>query len=120
MSQVAGIADVYWLGKQIDVKPGVTVKLGGIVNKPILAGRKVKRAQSMEAAEISIKMTLDKGLSISNVLNTNVEGELQVHFDSGQKFVWSDAFIMESPTLTLGDNSEGDVKFGAGVHTEIV
>lgn len=120
MSQVAGIADVYWLGNLIDVKPGVTVKLGGIVNKAVVAGRKVKRGQSMETAEISIKMTLDKGMVISDVLNTSVEGELQVHFDTGQKFIWMDAFVMESPNLTTGDNSEGDVKFGAGIHTEIV
>jgi hypothetical protein len=119
MSQVAGIADVYWLGQQIDVKPVVTLQLGGVVNKPVVVGRKIKRAQVMVEAVISAKFSLDKGLRITDLINADQEGELQVHFDSGQKFIWADAFVSDATTLTTGDGSEGDVKFGAGIHTEI-
>ena len=119
MSQVAGIADVYWLGQQVDVKPMVTVQMGGIVNKAIVVGRKVKRAQSMVESVITVKFSIDKGLRVSDLISSDQEGELQVHFDSGQKFIWLDAFVSDATTLTTGDNSEGDLKFGAGIHTEI-
>lgn len=114
MAQVLGLISVHWLGNEINIKPGGTVKLGGLVNKGVVFGKQVGNAQMMEASEISCKGVVTTGMVVTGAFNVSQIGELQVQCDTGQTFVWESAFVEGAVTLTAGENSEVDVKWGAG------
>jgi hypothetical protein len=115
---VLGIIKAFWLGSQIDIKPGGTVKLGGLVNTPVVFGEQVEPARKMEASEVSVKAVVKDGLVVTDTFNVKQRGELQVQCDTGQTFVWDSAFINDAITITSGDNSEVDVKWACGTPLE--
>lgn len=117
---VLGIIEAQWLGTQVNAKPGGTLKLGGVVNKPVVFGRQVGNAQMMEASEIKLKGVVTTGMSVTGTYNVGQVGELQVQCDTGQIFVWDDAFIAGAITLTAGENSEVDLTWNAGTPLETV
>ena len=114
MAQVLGIIEAYWLGANVNIKPGGTVKLGGLVNKAVVFGKQVGNAQMMEASEVSLKAVVTAGMSVTGTFNVGQVGELQVQCDTGQIFVWDSAFVVGAVTLTAGENSEVDVKWNGG------
>jgi hypothetical protein len=116
--QTLGIVDLYWKGTYIDTKPGGTVNLGGVVNKAVIIGRKVARAQAMAVSEIDFKTVLKAGQTIMDAFGTD-EGELQVKCDTGQTFVWDDAFRVDTLNITAGENGEVAVKFNGGTPVEL-
>ncbi len=118
MAQVLGIIEAFWLGNSINVKPGGTVKLGGLVNKGVVFGKQVGNAQMMEASEVSLKGVVTTGMVVTGAFNVSQIGELQILCDTGQNFVWDSAFIEGAITLTAGENSEVDVKWGGGAPLE--
>lgn len=120
MPQLLGIVDLYWKGQKIDVKPGTNVELGGVTNKAQPYGRRIGRSQSMMESKITVKAIIPKGMVVTDLFKSDDEGELQVHCDTGQKFVWPDAFIEGTIKITSGDSSEADVNFAGGVPVEIV
>lgn len=120
MAQVLGIIDLYWLGQKLDIKPGGSFNLGGVVNGEVVYGRSVGRGQKMMASEINADVIIKSGMRVSDVLNKTVEGEIQVKADTGQTFVWSDAFIKDAPSITAGDSGgSAKVTWGAGSPVEI-
>jgi hypothetical protein len=116
--QVLGIIEVFWGGSKVDIKPGGTLKLGGVVNTPVLFGTQVGRAQKMMESEINVKAIVKAGLNVSDTFGTQ-EQQLQVNCDTGQQFVWDSAFRKEGLTITSGDNSEIDLQFVAGTPMEV-
>lgn len=118
MAQVLGLISLHWLGNEIDIKPGGTLKLGGLVNKAVVYGQKVGNAQMMEASEVSCKAIVTAGMVVTTTFNVGQVGELQAQCDTGQTFVWESAFVEGAVTLTAGENSEVDVKWGAGAPME--
>ncbi len=115
---VLGIIEVAFQGRNIPIKPGGTLRLGGVVNSPVVFGQTVAPAGKMMASEISVKAVLQTGDSIAAMLPSG-QGELQVSCDTGQMFIFANAFVEDAPTLTAGDNSEIDVKFSAGTYVEV-
>lgn len=115
---VLGIIEVFWLGTQIDIKPGGSVKLGGLVNKPVVFGQQVGPSRKMEESEIKVKAVVQTGDVVTGMFNVGQVGELQVHCDTGQIFVWEGAFVTGAITLTAGENSEVDVTWGAAAPQE--
>jgi len=116
--QVLGIIEVSWLGNNINIKPGGTVKLGGLVNKPVKFGKQVGFAKMMEESEVKVKAVVTSGMVVTGTFNVGASGELQVQCDTGQIFVWDDGFITGAMTLTAGENSEIDVTWSGGAPLE--
>lgn len=116
--QVLGIIDLYWGGTKIDIKPGGSVKLGGMINSAVIYGRQVGRAQKMATSEISVKAIVKAGMNVSDTFGTSLEQELQVLCDTGQTFTWDTAFRQGELDITVGENSEIDLKFAAGTPME--
>lgn len=114
MAQVLGLIDFYWGGNKIDIKPGGSVKLGGLINSPVIYGRQVGRAQKMATSEISLKAIVKAGMRVTDVFGANREQEAQVLCDTGQTFTWDSAFRQGELDITVGENSEIDLKFAAG------
>lgn len=119
MTQVLGIVDIVWLGRNIPVEKGAKLKLGGIMNSPVVYGRRVGRAQEFAASEIEAVTAVERGQKVKDLYGVG-EGELQVQCDTGQIFVFSDAFLTEQRELTGGEGGKVPLKWSAGEPEEIV
>lgn len=119
MTQVLGIVDIVWQGRNIPVEKGAKLTLGGIVNTAVPYGRKVGRAQSFEPSEIEATTELERGQKFKELYGVG-EGELQVQCDTGQVFTWPDAFLVDRRELTGGEGGKVPLKWNAGEPEEIV
>lgn len=119
MAQSLGIMKLFFGGEEIVIKPGGTLRLGGIVSRPQVAGTEVFRSEAMIESEITVKAILRRGQRVTDIAPANVEREIQVHCDTGQTFVGESAFRKETLTITAGDQSEIDLVFACGAMVEI-
>lgn len=119
MAQVLGIIDIVWKGRNIPVEKGAKLKLGGIANKGVVYGRKVGRAQEFMASEIEAVTALERGQRVSE-LYTKEEGELQVVCDTGQTYVFPDAFLTDLRELTGGEGGKVPLKWMGGDFEEVL
>ncbi len=117
--QTLGIIDLYWGGQKIDVEPGGEVTLGGLRNKPVVVGRKIRRAQEMLQSEVSVTSVVEAGVSVLQLLGTS-EAEMQVHCDTGQVFTWESAFIEGAPNFSGQDGGKLKIKLVAGEPQELM
>ncbi|MFG1466827.1 phage tail tube protein [Xanthobacter sp. DSM 24535] len=117
MAQVLGIIDLLWRGKNIPIEKGAKLRLGGIKNTAVTYGRKVGRAQEYQGSEVTAKTYLEAGQSYGSVYDEG-EGELQVVCDTGQTFVFPDAFLLDPPEMTGGESHE--LKWNASGYQEIL
>lgn len=119
MGQVVGIIDLVWKGRNVPVEKGAKLKLGGIANKGVVYGRKVGRAQEFMASEIEAVTVVERGQRVSE-LYTSEEGELQAVCDTGQTFVFPEAFLTDLREITGGEGGKVPLKWTAGDYEEIV
>ncbi|PDT05701.1 hypothetical protein CO666_03605 [Rhizobium chutanense] len=119
MAQVLGVVDIVWRGRNIPVEKGAKAKIGGMQNVVVTYGRKAGRAEEFVASEIEAVTALEKGQRYGNLWDTG-EGELQAVCDTGQTFVWNDAFLTERPDITGGEGGKITLKWGGGEPEEIL
>lgn len=119
MTQVLGIVDIVWQGRNIPVEKGAKLKLGGIANAPVVYGRKVGRAQEFKPSEIEATTTLERGQHFKQLYQVG-EGELQVQCDTGQIYTFPDAFLTDQREMTGGEGGKVPLKWSAGDYEEIV
>jgi hypothetical protein len=119
VTQFLGIVDVSWRGQRIPVEKGAKVKIGGIQNNAVIFGRQVGRAQEFAASEITATTHLARGQRFKDLYAVG-EGELQVICDTGQTYVWSDAFLTERPEMTSGEGGKIEMKWMAGEPEELI
>ena len=114
-----GIIKAIWQGNSVPLKPGSTFNLGGVSAKPQVVGTQVDFSQSMEPSDIQLNVAVQAGMKITTLFPRGVAGELQIECDSGQTFVWDNAFVAGTIDITSGDNSEAKVKFAGGTPLEL-
>ena len=114
-----GIIDIVWKGRNIPVEKGAKVRVGGIKNNAVTYGRRVGRAQEFEGSEITATTHLERGQRYGNLWDPG-EGELQVVCDTGQTFVWADAFLTDRPDMTGGEGGKIELKWMGGEPEEIL
>lgn len=114
-----GIITAAWGGTEIPLKPGNTFELGGVVSNAVVVGTTVDFANSMKPSVVSLKVAVAKGMSVTGMFPSGVGQELQVTCDSGQNFVWANAFRQGTIKVSDGDNSEATVEFGGGTPLEV-
>ncbi|ANM05228.1 hypothetical protein AMC78_CH03159 [Rhizobium phaseoli] len=119
MAQVLGIVDIVWRGRNIPVEKGAKIKVGGIKNNVVTYGRKAGRAQEFEASEVTATTNLEAGQRWGNLWNPG-EGELQVVCDTGQTFVFGDAFLTDIPEITGGEGGKIELKWAGGEPDEVL
>ncbi len=112
--QTLGVIDIVWRGTALDVEKGAKIKLGGWKQNPVLVQGKTKYAREYEASEITCTSVVNRGQDIPGLF-AGGEGELQCNCDSGQSFIFSDAFLVNRPDMT-GDAAGGklEMKWAAG------
>ncbi|MDL2401251.1 phage tail tube protein [Rhizobium mayense] len=121
MTQVLGIVDITWNGVNVPVEKGAEFRPGGIKNNSVTYGRKTARAQEYQGSLITATTNLEKGQSWSSLYGTNKEGELQVICDTGQTYVWEDAFLSgDIPNITGGDGGKIKLQWEGSTPTEIL
>ena len=116
---VLGIIKVYWGGNELNIKPGGSLKLGGVVGSPVVYGTQVSSAGKMVESEIKVKTVIRSGERVTDLYPALLEQELQVHCDTGQIFTFQNAFRAGTLDVTTGDNSEIDLTFHAGAYVEL-
>lgn len=119
MAKTLGVIDIVWQGRAIKVEKGAKLKLGGMQNNPVLTARGVDRAEEFIASEIEAVTVLERGQKFAELYTTE-EGELQVHCDTGQIYVFGDAFFTERPDMTGGEGGKMTLKWQAGEPEEII
>lgn len=119
MPQVLGIIDIIWQGRNIPVEKGAKLKLGGLKNNPVVYGRRVGRAQEYVPSEIEAVTVLERGQKFKELYGPG-EGELQVQCDTGQSYVFPDAFLTDQIEMTGGEGGKLSLKWAAGDYEEIL
>lgn len=120
MAQTVGIIDLVWNGRYLAAKKGSTARLGGIRNNAVTHGRQVSRAQEYQGSEIKAKVPFERGMRLADIW-IDGEAELQVRLDTGQTYVFNDAFLSgDRPTITEGEGGDIDLTWSAGTPEEII
>ncbi len=120
MTQVLGIVDIIWRGRNVPVEKGAKLRVGGIKNNAVTYGRKVGRAQEYQGSQITATTNLERGQSLGNLLDPG-EGELQVLCDTGQTYVFNDAFLVDDrPEVTGGEGGKIELKWAASSPEELL
>lgn len=113
-----GIITASWGGTEIPLKPGNTWEIGGLVSNPVVVGNGVDFANSVKPSMVSLKVAVAKGQSVTGIFPSGIGQELQITCDTGQNFVWANAFRQGTIKVSDGDNSEATVEFGGGAPLE--
>ena len=119
MTQVLGIVDIVWKGRNVPVEKGAKFKLGGLKNNPVTYGRRVGRAQEYEGSTVEATTALERGQRLKETY-TSEEGELQVVCDTGQTYVFPDAFLTDLREITGGEGGKVALKWAAGDYEEVL
>lgn len=120
MAQTLGIIDLIWKGKKLPIEQKTgKVKLGGTSNTPVLLNASVDRAGHFEASEITGVLPLRRGMRLMDMFDSG-EGELQVICDTGQTYVWPDAFLTTRPEAHAGEGGKIEMKWTAGAPDELL
>ncbi|NSL22368.1 phage tail tube protein [Agrobacterium tumefaciens] len=120
MTQVLGIVDIVWRGRSIPVEKGAKLRVGGIKNNAVTYGRKVGRAQEFQGSEVTATTNLERGQRLGNLFDPG-EGELQVLCDTGQTYVFNDAFLVDDiPEVTGGEGGKIELKWAASAPEELL
>lgn len=119
MAQTLGLIDVIWKGRQIPVESGSKLLLGGLQNTGVTTGRRHDYAQSFAPSKITAVTNLFQGQSWSDIYDPS-PGELQVQCDTGQSYIFSDAFMTERPEGTGGEGGKLELVWEAGAFEEVI
>lgn len=119
MAQTLGIVDLVWKGRRVPVEKGAKFRPGGLKNNTVMTGRRVDRAEEFVAGEVTGTTTLARGQRFSDIYGTG-EGELQALCDTGQTYVWPDAFLIEIPEVTGGEGGKMELKWAVGEPEELL
>jgi len=120
MTQVLGIVDIVWRGRNIPVEKGAKFRLGGIKNTAVTYGRKVGRSQEYQGSEVTATSNLEAGQRWGNTWDPG-EGELQILCDTGQTYVIGDAFLEgDIPEITGGEGGKFELKWAGSSPEEIL
>jgi hypothetical protein len=119
MAQVLGLVQVNWNGSNIPVEKGSKVKLGGLLQKPVITGSQVDYTTEYDASEVTVVTTLKKGDALYSIFTPGA-GPLIVTCDTGQTYSWGDGFITNLPEFTAGDGGKVSIKWNASQAVELV
>lgn len=119
MAQTLGILDVTWQGRNLAVDKGAKFKLGGLKKTALIAGRQVHYANEFEASEITATIPLPRGQRLLDLYPTGT-GELQIVCDTGQTYVFADAFLTNRPEATAGEGGKIELVWSAGEAEELL
>jgi hypothetical protein len=120
VAQTLGIVDIVWRGQKLAAERGASLRLGGVKNNPVITGRQVHRAGEMEPSEITATIPLMRGQRLLDIVGDGREGELQCICDTGQTYVFADAFLSNRPTVTGGEGGKVELIWMAGEAEELL
>lgn len=117
MAQVLGIVDIIWRGTRVDVEKGATLMLGGLQQKEVVTNTRVDYAREFMPSKITATAIVLRGMSVLDLFAPG-QAELQVQADSGQTWVFPDAFISNRPDITSGEGGKLKIEWAAGAALE--
>jgi hypothetical protein len=119
-TQTLGIVDAIWNGKQIDCEKGSSFSAGGLINNPVVAGRRLYSSQEWKQGEVEIVTVFKAGDSLSG-LYTTTAAELQIKCDTGQVFTWASVNQTgDRPKVTGGDGGKVTLHWSVDEPMELI
>lgn len=118
-AQTLGVMDIVLGGTSLDVEKGGKLKLGGYKQNAVLVQGKTFYAREYEASEITFTTVLKRGQKIGDIFASGTK-ECQVVCDTGQSFIFADAFVSNRPDMTAGEGGKIEVKLMAGAYEELM
>ena len=121
MAQTLGIVDLLVNGRKIDTENGAaSFQSGGLMQKKIVAGRKLHVAAEWMAGEVKCTTVLKAGQSLDGMYTVGVALEIQALCDTGQTFVWSGYQVGERPKATGGEGGKVELTWAVSEAQELV
>lgn len=117
-SNSVGILSIWWNGTQYDCQKGSSLRLPGFRNVTQVAGYTAHRSQEFQAGECKATPLLLEGMGLST-FTPGDSGELQVVANTGQSWVFPDAWITDAPTMT-DDGGKVPVTWNMNVGQELI
>lgn len=117
-SNSVGILSIWWLGVQYDCQKGSSLRLPAMQNVTQVAGYTAHRSRQFQQGECKATPLLLEGQALSS-FSPGDSGELQVVADTGQSWVFPDAWILSAPTMT-DDGGKMPITWNMNVGREIV
>jgi hypothetical protein len=118
MPQFLGRATIRANGQVIETAKGASLDIGGVKRNPIVSGRLVGWAEETVPAMIECETTLRRGMSLETLRNL-AGATIIFEADTGQRWVISDAFITDTPTMKDGEGGQVVLKFAGPGAEEI-
>jgi hypothetical protein len=116
---VLGLIQLNWRGQDVPIEKGGKVKLGGIMQKPVVTGQTVDPASEYEGSEINAVTKMSTGMDVV-ALFASGQGPLVIKCDTGQTYSWPDAFLGVLAEFTAGDGGKIPLKFHGGTPTQVI
>ena len=119
MALVVGIIDLVINGAKIDTEKGASFMNGGLIQNPIVAGRKLHVAGEWKEGMVECTTVLKAGQSAASLYKL---GSLQVQalLDTGQTITWSGYQVGEQPKVTGGEGGKIALKWAVSEGQELL
>jgi hypothetical protein len=119
MPQFLGRATIRANGEVIETAKGASLDLGGTKRNPIVSGQLVGWAEETVPAMLECETSLRGGQSLAT-LRDLTGATIIFEADTGQRYVISDAFITDAPTMKDGEGGQVTLKFAGTGAEEIL
>ena len=119
-AQVLGIIDAYFKGAHIDCEKGSSFQAGGIINNPVVAGRRLFFSNEWKEGMVEISTVFEAGDTMSSIYDTT-PGQLEIKCDTGQQFIWPSVVQTgEPPKVTSGEGGKVALKWAVDEPQELL
>ena len=109
MAQTVGIIDLVIDNRKIDTEKSASFSEGGLINNPVVAGRKLHRSQEWKEGMVEGTTVLKAGDDPSDFYWLN-DVEVQCVLDTGQTVVFTGFSVGERPKITGGEGGKVPIK----------
>ena len=110
-AQALGIIDAYFKGRHLDCEKGSSFSNGGIINNPVVVGRRLFFSQEFKEGTVEIMTVFQAGDTPSSIYDTT-PGQLEIKCDTGQQFTWASVVQTgEQPKVTSGEGGKVTLKW---------
>lgn len=119
MPKFLGRATLRMNGQVIETAKGAKLDPGGTKRNPIVSGRLVGYAEETVPAMIEAETSLAEDMSIEWIRNFK-DGTVIFECDTGQRYIISDAFVTDPPSMEDGEGGKIPIKISGPPAEELM
>ena len=119
MALVVGIIDLVVQGAKIDTEKGASFSSGGLIQNPVVAGRKLHVAGEWKEGMVECTTVRKAGQLPSSLYQLGAL-EIQAQLDTGQTVTWTGYQVGERPKITGGEGGKIALKWAVSEGQELL